>query len=231
MKYFFFMIFVLQDCAPAVFPKPDSSFYEVTAYSGKKKPFPKDSLYLGFEEDFDFDPKQLAEFKNVQSLEIRNSNFGSTGAKILPSWKTLEYLNLSDSGVTELSFTEKFPKLASIILHRTKVTEISSLSGRIPLTRLEAAESPLSSLSGIERFPFLRRLDIRKTKIADISGLSKNKKLYELRMGGTEIKNITVLYGMTELTYLETDSTSVTEESLKTLLSFNPYVKIVRRGR
>lgn len=225
------MIFMLQACAPAVYPKPDSSFYEIISYSGKKKPFPKDSIFLGFEEDFDFDPKQLEVFKNVQSIEIRNPSFESSAAGRLPAWQSLEYLNLSDSGVTELSFTGKFPKLASIILNRTKVSEISSVSRNIPLTRLEAAESSLSSLSGIERFPFLRRLDIRKTRVKDISMLSKNKKLYEFRAGGTEIQNITALYGMTELTYFEADNVSVTEESLKTLLSFNPYVKIVRRGR
>ncbi len=225
------MIFILQNCAPAIYPKTDSSFNEVMSYSGKKKPFPKDSIYLGFEEDFDFDPRQLEAFPNVQSLEIRNKNFGNTEAKKLPSWKTLEYLNLSDSRVTELSFTEKFPKLASIILNRTKVSEISSISGKIPLTKLEMAESSISNLSGIERFPFLRRLDIRKTQVKDISVLSKNKKLYEFRAGGTEIKDITALYGMTELTYFEADKVSVTEESIKTLLSFNPYVKIVRRGR
>lgn len=88
-------------------------------------------------------------------------------------------LNLSGTGVTDITGLRYMKKLSTLRLDNTAVSDISEMSGMTRLAILTAANSNISTLAPITEIETLRVITVPNTRVSDISVLNTNK-LYSL---------------------------------------------------
>ncbi|MDX1960785.1 MAG: hypothetical protein SFU98_19590 [Leptospiraceae bacterium] len=229
MKLLNLVIFIILNCAPVIYSN-SKGMEKIISRSGKEKFFPKDSIFLGFEKEFSFDLTELQKFRNPRSLEILSLELGSIDLKNIPSWSNLEHLNFEGTNIDTLDELNIFPNLRILNLNKTKINKIDSILRFKSITQLSLVKTNISTLKNLCKLIELRRLDIRETKIDSIEELKNCKKLNELYIGKTNIKDIKPLYGKKELIYLEIDNLELGQQ-ISEIRTFNPYLKIIYRGR
>ena len=126
-----------------------------------------------------------------------------------------EYVKLDRTKVTDLSLLAGSHRLYHISVSGTPVTDLSSLTGMPHFVTLNISYTPITDLSAILKMN-LRNLDLSGIKATDFSVLSKlpnlgrlkladlpldrlpalhpEMSLYELDLGGTQIKDLSPLF-------------------------------------
>jgi len=128
-------------------------------------------------------------------------------ASMLKYCTDVKYLDLgNNNGLTDLSFAASMPKLEVLIVGETGITDIS----------------PLRSC------PKLEYLDLNSTNVADLSPLENLTGLHHLNIAACpRIKDITPLYGLTELERLWIgQNTPVPEEQATRMKELAPACKV-----
>lgn len=133
---------------------------------------------------------------NLKVLDITNQNDVTDIIALKDLWQ-IEYINLYDCDVSDLSPLANHNELREIWLNGNPVEDISTV---LKLPKLET----LIATWG--------------TKISDISALEGNNQLCSLYIGGTELSDVSVLKGMESLEHLSISDTKVDSEQLKSIL-------------
>lgn len=146
----------------------------------------------------------------------------------------LQYLDLSDTNIKDISSLSVLPGLTELKLSRTRVDDISALAHLENITSLELSDtgvkdlSPLAGLVGLRnlvlsrtliedisqlRFINLQSLDITHCAITELSSLASHTNLVELFAGGTRVRDLAPLADLPLLRTLSVWETKIVDLS------------------
>lgn len=154
----------------------------------------------------------LMSIENLGSLTIQNSNLRNlpdlTGTKlyradlmnnpdftdisVLPS-DTLTYLNVSNTGVSDLSYLAGCSKLSSVIADNSQVADISCLSNLQKLTAISMNNCRITT-ADTESFALqLKTLNLANNNLKDCSGFRNTTVLKEVNLSGNDLTDVSWL--------------------------------------
>lgn len=110
------------------------------------------------------DRADLVDLGFVATLpRLKRLNLTGTGVRDLSPLvgaETLEALNLSRTRVEELGPVARLPRLAELVLGRSAITDLTPLAGSLTLRRLDIGSVPIEDLALLGPLPNLAVLDI-----------------------------------------------------------------------
>jgi len=124
--------------------------------------------------------------------------------------KTTE-LNLSGSGITDISALKRFPDLQKLSLADTKVNDIGALAGLTNLQELVLSDTQIGDIRVLSGLTDLRILYLSRTQIGNVNVLSGLTSLQFLNLSGTRVSDIGALSGLTNLQELYLRDTQVSD--------------------
>jgi hypothetical protein len=141
------------------------------------------------------DFKHLEKCKaNVRALELRGGYSGVSDIARLASWKHLEDLDLSETGVVVLTPLKDLP-LRRLKLGNTMVTDLSPLSGITTLESLDLEKSIATDYTPLSTLTNLQRLNVSRCPVTDLSFVRPLQKLTYLEMHNTSVSSLAPLVG------------------------------------
>lgn len=113
----------------------------------------------------------------------------------------IEFLDLNDTGIEDLSELRFYPNLTDLSLRKSRLFSLNELANAPSLTSLDLTESGLTSLDDIPSFKHLSSLTLDGNSIADLSPLERLPMLESLSIRQTvcTVEKISVLQANTQL--------------------------------
>jgi hypothetical protein len=152
---------------------------------------------------------------------------------LLRGWNKLWALDLSQTGISDLSFISDQNHLRQVVIRENSIDTIAPLKGLSKLRVLDLTGNPVSDLGPLSGLTNMRVLNLRKTKVGSVKALSAMQNLTELNLAQTsvsdlwplakltglkslmlaqtQVSDIQALSKMTELEFLNLDETHVTD--------------------
>lgn len=158
-----------------------------------------------------YDSLTLDDIKNITSidaLDVSNNKFLRT-IEPLGELSNLKTLNLSGSGITDLTPIRNLTGLVELDVSDTQVPDLTPLKYSDKLQRLMVTNTPVNDISILEKMPNLRSLDIGGTGVLDISGLAAIDSLKYLHMDAAPVSDLTPLSSIEGLVELIASRTLV----------------------
>jgi hypothetical protein len=141
------------------------------------------------------------------------SGTGVTDMSSLSSLTQLEWLDLSYTGVTDVSALSSLSELEWLGLGGTGVTDVSSLSPLTQLRHLDLVCTGMTDVSSLSSLTQLRSLNLALMGATDVSSLSSLTQLQVLYLSGTGVMDVSSLSSLTQLQVLYLSDTGVTDVS------------------
>ena len=135
---------------------------------------------------------------------------------------TMNKLNISETGITDISVLNDFKLLDELYADHDGIQDISALNACVKLTVLHLDRNRISDLSPLAKCIKLRELSLNENLLTSLAGLESCIELVEIEAGGNEIESIdglcntTVLYSVF-LNDNRISDISVLSKSAKTL--------------
>ena len=119
------------------------------------------------------------DLKPICHLNLSQLDLGANNLVNLDCLDTLQlqYLNLFDLNLQDISFLEKQQNLRKLVLWKNKLTNIQTLQYIQTLEDINLRDNHIENISGLLRLPALKRLDIAQNPIQDVSKLKTLDKI------------------------------------------------------
>jgi hypothetical protein len=125
-----------------------------------------------------------------------------------------ERLDLSLEGLERIpGAVKELAVLKTINLARTKVADLSDISGLTELTSLYVASTPVKDISAISGLKQLRELRLSGTQVIDLGPISMLFKLNVLSISQTAVSDLSAIAGLTGLAELDLSETLVNADA------------------
>ncbi|MBT9287925.1 leucine-rich repeat domain-containing protein [Prosthecodimorpha staleyi] len=148
---------------------------------------------------------------HIRHLDL--SGTGVTDLSPLSDLKALEELDLEFNGAKDLSPLSGLTALKSLNLGTNGLTDVSPLSGLTALETLALDNTGVTDVTPLSGLTSLETLEISNTGVTDISPLSGLSALATLALFGARVADVSPLSGLTALQTLDLDNTGVTDVS------------------
>ena len=113
-----------------------------------------------------------------------------TSGKRIPELTSLRKLDLSHSGILDVTPLAKFSELRELNLSHTKVVTLAPIAKLVNLRGLSLNGTGIVNLEAISRFTQLQSLSIGYTGVTDLAPLASLTELQLLDLGGTKVTTI-----------------------------------------
>jgi len=190
--------------------------------------------------------KHLSSLVNITSLQIRNTNINAEDLKMigsLPKLKrlilsncglttasgletavSLEYLDLSQNTIRDLTPIANMTALTDLYLQNNAINDLTKLSNLKALERLDVSFNLLSTLNPIFNCPNLAYLSAGNNKVTSLVGIDKLSSLQVLRFAGNTIQDISPISACTSITQLDISENMIADiSSLSTLVNLDTF--------
>ena len=139
---------------------------------------------------------------------------------------SLEKLEASFLGITDITGLEHATNLTSLNLSHNPINDVTPLGGLTMLKRLLLYKNRITDLKPLADLPNVEFVTFWETNVSDLTPLKgwKNLKSIELRL--TKVTDYTPLHGLTNLKSLATNRRLVSDEQLAMLKQALPNCKI-----
>ena len=141
------------------------------------------------------------------------SNCGISSIATLSHLSQLEYLDLSENTVRNLSVITNMLELQELYLNNNAVTDLGSLSGLTKLKILDVSYNSLKAIDPIRTATALTYLSFSHNEISDIQTLAALTGLIELNASYNTITDVAALSGCTELEILSISNNALSDIS------------------
>lgn len=141
------------------------------------------------------------------------SNCGISSIAALSHLSQLEYLDLSENTVRNLSVITNMLELQELYLNNNAVTDLSSLAGLTKLRVLDVSYNSLKAIDPIRTAIALTYLNFSHNEISDIQTLAALSGLIELDASHNTITDVAALSSCTELEILSISNNTLTDIS------------------
>ena len=187
------------------------------------------NVFIGYSQLKDLSP--LAKMTWLERLDLRYSP-DVTDVGPLRSLQSLQYVNITGTGVKDLAPLADLPKLGELEARKLTVTDYAPVARMTSLRTIDLLQDPIEDLSPLAKAPMLEHVLVCTTKVKDISplfpvaeritaldicgspfrdfaALAKLKNLKKLRLTNMPIKDLKPLEGMTKLEELDLQRTTL----------------------
>lgn len=139
---------------------------------------------------------------------------------------SLEKLEASFLGITDITGLEHATNLTSLNLSQNPINDVTPLGGLTMLKRLLLYKNRITDLKPLADLPNVEFVTFWETNVSDLAPLQgwKNLKSIELRL--TKVTDYTPLHGLTNLKSLATNRRLISDEQLAMLKKALPNCKI-----
>jgi Leucine-rich repeat (LRR) protein len=158
------------------------------------------TMLIGTSGDADIIREALARHLEKKTDELSNDDYR----------KTTE-LNLSGSGITDISALKHFPDLQELFLRGTQVSDLSPLERLAELKMLSISRTSVTDIQPLKELKKLQTLYLHHTTVSDLGPLTGITTLEALDLGSTQISDIDILSGLTNLQKLSLADTKVND--------------------
>lgn len=157
------------------------------------------------------DVEQLSEVRlgEIQHLDLSSS--GIVDLSPLAEFASLESLTLDDNGISDLRPLSNLQSLRKLSLGDTPVADCEPLSGSRSLEELDLSHTGISDLKSLAKIASLKSLNISRTNVKDISPLRALAKLRTLDISFGEVSDLSPLSDVESLQSLDMAGTPVTD--------------------
>ena len=185
----------------------------------------------------------LSSLVNITSLQIRNtsinadelkmigslpklkrlilSNCGLTTASGLETAVGLEYLDLSQNTIRDLSPLANMTQLQDLYLNHNAINDLTQIAGLNKLARLDVSYNLLETLNPIFACPELMYLNAGNNKITSIAGIDRLASLQIFSFANNTIQDISPISSCTGITQLD-----ISENMIADISSLSALVKL-----
>lgn len=133
--------------------------------------------------------------KNVGSIEFRGSSSNLTDVSPLRAWKRLLGLDISGTGVSDISPLAELP-LTWLRMGDTNVETVAPLAAMKSLTWLDVQRIPANDIASLAALTELQRLNISFTSQTDLRPFRTLTKLTALETWGVPVESVEPLVGL-----------------------------------
>ncbi len=151
----------------------------------------------------------LASLTQLDTLDL--SSTGVSDVSPLASLTQLETLDLSSTGVSDVSPLASLTQLQTLNLGSTGVSDVSPLASLTQLETLDLSSTGVSDVSPLASLTQLQTLDLRSTGVSDVSPLASLTQLQTLNLRSTGVSDVVPLANLTQLEKLEINNTGVVD--------------------
>lgn len=178
----------------------------------------------------------LGNLTEIEELNL-SSNTEIKDISSLGKLTELRVLHLEGCAVEDISVAENFKKLEELYINNNKVKSFQAIKNLTTLEKFFADNCGVSDVSPLAKLENLTHLQLVNNSIEDISPLKGKTQLMQLGLGNNNFKDVSVLADMTKLvnldisynknikdlhfaekmtnlSFLNADNTSVTEEAV-----------------
>lgn len=184
--------------------------------------------------EYDGSYRDVVEIPDAVLLDIllKQVYINTNGDDVITKGELADFngtLDLTGTGVTDITGLRYMKKLNILRLDNTAVSDISEMAGMIRLNILTAANSDISTLAPLAEIETLRVITVPNTKVSDIDVL-RNNKLYSLtsiNLEGNGITDASPLAAIPTLKTITLSSNKVSDVSFVSSLTTpeNIYLK------
>ncbi|OAI12102.1 hypothetical protein A1507_19115 [Methylomonas koyamae] len=165
-----------------------------------------------FDGQTSYSPKSLASLKNLKKLEwLDFSNTRISDISIVSEFKNLKLLNLSHTNLTSLYSLSKLDNLQTLNISGTKVSDLTHLNNLKQLKSLFISGTRVKDLFPISSLHNIDKLYFGSTPIDDLSALAELNKLSVLVACNTKIIDISSLAQLTNLVKIDISGNNVAD--------------------
>lgn len=142
----------------------------------------------------------LTGFESLEGLDL--SGTGVSDLSSLEEFQGLEFLRLSGTGISDLRPLEELSKLYYLNLSGTGILDLRPLAELHHLRILDLSSTRVSDVGPLAGLHNLRHLSLSDTGISDLGPLEGLRKLRNLFLSGTAISDLRPLEGLQNLEFL-----------------------------
>lgn len=166
------------------------------------------------------DSVRISDIKRITSAE----DLDISGNKFIQSFEPLsqlrsvKILNLSQTGIDDLSPIRNLGELTDLNLSNTNVSDLAPLKYFSKLTKLNLNSTSVSDIRILPRMQKLQWLDLGYTKITDLSPITGLTDLTVLNLQSTKFSDLSPIQGLLQMAELNISRTAIQDlSSIKTL--------------
>ena len=163
------------------------------------------------------DVSALSELTQLTALYLGGNPINADTVTALTALPDLMILDLSNCGLTDISFLQDFSNLQELYLGHNTLTDLSPLKNFGSLTMLELQYNPIgensAALDVISGLTSLTWLDMKECGVTDLDFLIPLQYLMNTDLSNNQIADLTPLRYTTLLEYLDVSSNAVTDLS------------------
>lgn len=145
---------------------------------------------------------------SIDALDLSDNPFLRT-IEPLAELSNLKTLDLSGTGITDLTAIRNLTGLVELDISQTTITDLTPLKYSDKLKRLVLSGTPVNDLTVVGQMPALETLDISRTDVLDISPLSACTSLQYLLMEAAPVSDLQPLATLTTLLEVDASQTLV----------------------
>lgn len=166
-----------------------------------------------FDQYVDYDSitaEVLQKMTDIDSINLSENQF-LQNIKPLVALKNLQYLNISDTRIEDLSPVRYSTDIKTIVANNTLVQDLSALQYFDNVRQLELSKSQVVDIKPIANLGKLEVLDLSQTSVTDFTPLKEVTSLKTLNLSNTSFFDISLLTNSTKLESLNISQTRVVD--------------------
>lgn len=201
---------------------PDTSKDDVKILKGIRYCKGLQRLTIQFQEVDDI--TELSYLTNLEYLNLYDNSI--TDITALSNLKKLKELDLGYNDIIDITALSALTNLEFLVLGHSQIDDLTALANLNKLRILRVSNETIDDITALSSLTSLEELTLWGLRINDISPLSKLKKLYALELGNNEISDIMALEGLTELKYLYLQDNNISDLSALKNLTKLEYLEL-----
>jgi len=144
-------------------------------------------------------------------LYLDISNTGVSDVAFLEGFTELIYLAADGNGIKDLSMLASSVDLETVSVNRNQLTSLKGLENCIVMQEIFASSNQISSWEGLENMTILEKVNLNHNQLRDLKGLLKSvATLQELYVKNNQISSLSEIEDCIEMQYLDIDNNKVT---------------------
>lgn len=156
----------------------------------------------------------LSSMTSLRNLDLSGSRFSANEIGVIASLPSLQYLNLSNCGLSTIAGLENSGSLVTLNLANNTIRNLDPLSGVATLNSIDLQHNAVIALDALSGLPNLTTLDVSYNALSSISVISGCPQLSWLNASNNSITNVNSIDKLKNLTYLNVSHNALTDVSV-----------------
>lgn len=153
----------------------------------------------------------LKDLQNLCTLNLNYSWFPSEALSVIASLPELQYLSMSNCGLSTLAGIENAVNLKDLDLSGNSIRNLTPLASLFHLQELDLSHNAVTDLSNLSNLAYLNKLNVSYNSISSIAPIAPCYKLSWLSANHNDLTSVSALTNLTELTYLDVSDNQLTD--------------------